>query len=434
MLCALFCALAEGRAPRCARSDACWPDADAWSALNASVNGSLLVPASPVAACYVDASSSDCAAALSNGDPFFLETLPGGTEITGELNGWNATLSAYAVAARSAADVSAAVRFAARYDLELVVKGTGHDYLGRSSGSESSLLVWTHLLQALEFHDAWAADESACAAAPPPTSAVTVGAGLRWGCVYEASHERGVFTQGGGCTSVGVVGWTTGGGFGPSSKWYGTGAANLLAATVVSASGAVVRASACENSDLYYALRGGGGGWGVVLDLTVRTHALPVGDRANSSYHYNQIASTSDDAQLALLTFFLASWNSTFAGPHWGLGATVGARSLTITGPSINLTRAEVDAAWAPLTAFLARNESAYSVTNVAQQMFGIEYFWVPFSDMVPFDSSDPTLWQLAVPTPYAEPDYADACERSSLFSPRCAWRAPGDDGEQSVS
>ena len=110
--------------------------------------------------------------------------------------------------------------------------------------------------------------------------------------------------------------------------------------------------------------------------------------------------------------------NETFAGPHFGVGASFGARSFSLSGPSINLTRAEVDAAWAPLKAFVAARPDDYAVTNVAEQMFGVEYFWVPFSEMIPFDATDANLWQLAVPTPYAEPDYADACERA-LGRPR---------------
>ena len=81
--------------------------------------------------------------------------------------------------------------------------------------------------------------------------------------------------QGGGCTSVGVVGWHIGGGFGSFSKNFGTGPANMLEAKVVTAQGEIVVASEFQNADLFYALRGGGFGFGVVVSLTVRTHPLP---------------------------------------------------------------------------------------------------------------------------------------------------------------
>ena len=83
------------------------------------------------------------------------------------------------------------------------------------------------------------------------------------------------YVQGGGCTSVGVVGWHIGGGFGHWSKKFGTGPANMLEARVVTADGQVVVASEFQNEDLFFALRGGGFGFGVVVSLTVRTHPLP---------------------------------------------------------------------------------------------------------------------------------------------------------------
>ena len=75
--------------------------------------------------------------------------------------------------------------------------------------------------------------------------------------------------------SVGVIGWHIGGGYGQWSKMYGTGPANMLEAKVVTANGDIVIASEYQNEDLFYALRGGGFGFGVIVSLTVRTHPLP---------------------------------------------------------------------------------------------------------------------------------------------------------------
>src|SRR5215831_14761501 len=103
------------------------------------------------------------------------------------------------------------------------------------------------------------------------------GAGAIWMDVYDAVTTRaGRYVQGGGCTTVGVAGLVQGGGFGAFSKGFGTAAANLLEAEVVTADGAVRIANAARNPDLFWALKGGGGGtFGVVTRLTLRTHALP---------------------------------------------------------------------------------------------------------------------------------------------------------------
>ena len=123
-------------------------------------------------------------------------------------------------------DIVKAVTFAKNHNLRLVVKGTGnksycvrqkkvqfenisqfslgHDYYGRSSGA-NSLLVWTHSMRGMEFHD----DFTPAGGGGQKKShrAVTLEAGLTWLDVYAAaSVDRGVYVQGGGCTSVGVIG------------------------------------------------------------------------------------------------------------------------------------------------------------------------------------------------------------------------------------
>src|SRR5438067_5441654 len=118
---------------RCAPDKPCWPTPDDWQKFGASLRGKLEQPRSPLAPCRTDAAGEACATAIRNStNPFFLQDQPGGTESTGWLGGWTVASSAYAVVAEEASDVVAAVKFARRYRLRLVIKGTGHDYLGRS--------------------------------------------------------------------------------------------------------------------------------------------------------------------------------------------------------------------------------------------------------------------------------------------------------------
>jgi hypothetical protein len=230
----------------------------------------------PLQACLADSGSSACAAALSGlRNPYWIEDEPGGYHTAGWLGAYEPSYSTYAVAAETSADIAAAVRFARDRGLRLAVKGTGHDYLGRSR-APGSLLVWTHAMRDVTVHDVFTP-----AGAPPGAEtgipAVTVGAGTRWLEAYRAVTARGRYVQGGGCLTVGAAGgFTQGGGFGSLSKHYGTAAGNLLEAEVVTAGGETLVASAHQHPDLFWALRGGGGGtFGVVSSMTFRTHPMP---------------------------------------------------------------------------------------------------------------------------------------------------------------
>lgn len=230
----------------------------------------------------------------------------------------------------------AAVRFAGAHNLRLVVKNTGHDYLGRSSAEGGSLLVWTHRVVGTS----WSGDNRT----------VTVQAGVVWGSLYLEAQARGRYVQGGWCPSVGASGgFTLGGGYGPFSKAHGTGADNLLAATVVLASGELVNASSASHTDLFWALRGGGGGtFGVVTSMTYRTHPAPL----KTGVAKGLVECKTDAGFADMVKNFTVVFSQELVSEHWGGIATFGddvrfsRRSLYFYLPYMGLDAAQVRAAF----------------------------------------------------------------------------------------
>ena len=192
----------------------------------------------------------------------------------GWVDAWATKPSVYAVAARNAHDIAEAVNFARENDLRLVVKGGGHSYQGTSNAPDS-LLIWTRHMNDIAMHTAFV--PQGCEHALQPQPAVTLGAGTIGMQAYQAvTTEGGKYVQGGGCTTVCLGGLVQSGGFGSFSKHYGTAAGGLLEAEVVTADGQIRIANACTNPDLFWALKGGGGGtFGVVGKMTLRVHDLP---------------------------------------------------------------------------------------------------------------------------------------------------------------
>ena len=288
-----------------------WPSTTAWSELNRSVGGRLQKLAAPFAACGPAPASSACLDAIVTlKNPFAVGDQPALTQTSGWAGAWSAQPSAYAVAAASTADVVAAVNFARTHNLRLVIKGGGHSYQGTSNAPDS-LLVWTRAMKDIQLHDTFVGQ--GCTGAQP---AVSIGAGAMWIDAYDAvTTKGGRYVQGGGCTTVGVAGLVQSGGFSSFSKAYGTAAAGLIEAEVVTADGKVCIANACTNPELFWALKGGGGGsLGVVTRLTLRTRDLPEQFGAVSL----KVKANGDAAFKTLIAQTMAFYASTLANPHWG--------------------------------------------------------------------------------------------------------------------
>lgn len=291
-----------------------WPSPAEWQGLRAQLGGRLVQLQSPWARCIAAPASEECARLFRQvGNPYFISDDPALTQALGWVGAWTSAPSAYAVEARTSADVAAAVNFAREHRLRLVVKGGGHSYQGTSSAPDS-LLVWTHKMRDIRLHQSFV--PQGCAGRVAPAQAASLGAGALWAHAYDAVTTRGGrYVQGGGCMTVGVAGLVQSGGFGSFSKRFGTASGNLLEAEVVTADGVTRIANACTNPDLFWALKGGGGGsFGVVTRITVRTHELPETFGAvNFTVH---AASAAAFRRLAAMTldFYAAS----LMNPHWG--------------------------------------------------------------------------------------------------------------------
>ena len=193
-------AAANAAAPGFSRvrpGDPAWPSAESWAKLKEAVGSNLIAVEPPFGACAADPQGAACADALASiHNPFYIGDQPGGTQVSGWLDAWTPAPSAYAVKARSSADVAAAVNFARDNRLRLVVKGAGHSYQGTSDAPDS-LLIWTRAMNQVTVHDSFT--PQGCEGKIAPSPAVTAEAGAVWIDLYHAvTSEAGRYVQGGG--------------------------------------------------------------------------------------------------------------------------------------------------------------------------------------------------------------------------------------------
>jgi FAD/FMN-containing dehydrogenase len=337
-----------GLKPRVRPGDRGWPSPSEWRKLDGRVGGRLLTPASPLAGCSPSAPSAACADTLRHlKNPYYLGDQVALTQTSGWANAWRSQPSAYAVAAANTADVVAAVNFAREHRLRLVVKGGGHSYQGTSQAPDS-LLLWTRPMNAVVLHDAFIAQ--GCGGKRAPQPAVSIEAGAMWIDAYAAVTTRaGRYVQGGGCTTVGVAGLIQSGGFGSFSKAFGTAAGGLLEAEVVTADGVTRIVNECLHPDLFFALRGGGGGsFGVVTRVVLRTQELP----ETFGGVFGTISASSDEAYRALIARVIELYRTQLFNPHWGEQLKFRSGNiLEIAMVFQGLDQAQATAVWAPFFA-----------------------------------------------------------------------------------
>jgi FAD/FMN-containing dehydrogenase len=340
-------------------SDATWPSQAAWKRLDDAVGGNLIPVDFPLSVFKTDPESAAAKLLAENiRNPYYLGDQPGLTQTLGWVDAWATKPSAYAVAARNAHDIAEAVNFARENDLRLVVKGGGHSYQG-TSNSPDSLLIWTRHMHEIAMHTGFV--PQGCEQTLQPQPAVTLGAGTIGMQAYDAvTTKGGKYVQGGGCTTVCLGGLVQSGGFGSYSKHYGTAAGSLLEAEVVTADGEIRVANACTNPDLFWALKGGGGGsFGVVSKMTLRVHDLPeFFGGANFT-----IKASSDDAYRNLIREFVSFYREHLFNDHWGEQAHVNPdNSLVISMTSQGLDPEQAKKVWQPFLDWVARSPNAYSI------------------------------------------------------------------------
>jgi FAD/FMN-containing dehydrogenase len=353
---ALFAASAKSRLRP---SDPGWPSPQAWKRLNDSVGGNLIPVDFSFNGCVSAPQSQGCADLLTNiKNPYYIGDTPGLTQTSAWVDAWTAKPSVYAVAARNASDIAAAVNFARENNLRLVVKGGGHSYQGTSNAPDS-LLIWTRHMHDVTLHESFV--PQGCDATHAPQRAVTVGSGTIWLQAYDAvTTKAGAYVQGGGCTTVGCAGLIQSGGFGSFSKHYGTAASGLLEAEVVTADGKIRIANACTNSDLFWALKGGGGGtFGAISKLTLRVRDLP--EFAGGADF--RVKASSDEAYRRLIRQFVAFYRDALFNEHFGEQAHFSSENiLKISMVHLGLTTEESRKIWQPFLDWIAKSPGDYTI------------------------------------------------------------------------
>ncbi|THH02380.1 hypothetical protein EW145_g6755 [Phellinidium pouzarii] len=232
---------------------------------------------------------------------------------------------------RNASDVQAAFAFAKETGVKLSIKNSGHDYKGRSSG-RNTLGLWVHNLKSVS-HDAQFVPENCDA--ETTFNAVTTGTGTPWADVYDFADENNITVIGGYHQTIAAGGgWFMGGGHSVLSQVYGLGVDRVLQVKIVTPDGKVRVVNECQDSDLFWALRGGGGStFGVVLDVTYKAESQLTLQVASLAFN-----ATTDN----LPEFYSTLVNNSLQWGNEGWGGHVSSTTMIYVNPLLSLSEAQV--------------------------------------------------------------------------------------------
>lgn len=279
------------------------------------------------------------------------------------------------IEARTAADVQAGVVSARNTGVRLIVKGTGHDVSGRSAGA-GSLSIWTHLLQGITSNrDDHVPTKSGGVAS------VKLEAGMVWGDVYKEIAKANLTVVGGADPHVGIGGWMQGAGHGPLSSLYGLGADQVLELEVVTADGESRVINPHSQSDLFWAMRGGGPStFAIMLSMTVKAYPKLAG--YEYGFQYNTTASSDTFWRLvANFSSRLPTLNDQGAMGYYYLEQDAGLVNRSASGAVYgtfifpNKSKSEIDAITKPLEASLRAASWAVDPIYVGSKMTKFENF-----------------------------------------------------------
>ncbi|KAA8649263.1 hypothetical protein EYZ11_005546 [Aspergillus tanneri] len=275
----------------------------------------------------------------------------------------------YSLEVKTPKDVVEALRFSSCSGTRLSIKNSGHDFLGRSSG-RGTLSLWTRNLQSMHYSATFT--PSGCKASST-YNAITVGAGVNFDQVYNFANEHNVTFIGGYSPTVGVSGgWVQTGGHSILSPVYGLGIDHVVEYKVVTPDSHYRIANECQNQDLFWALRGGGGGtFGVVIESTHRVEPrMPL---ISASIKFPQKSDSSN-----VLPFLDILVNNTIKWAHEGWGGHINSNSFINVTPLLSL--AEAKESLAEVVAY-AKSQGGTAVIEKFSSWYGFyEKYVVPNS------------------------------------------------------
>ncbi|KAL4062935.1 hypothetical protein J3A83DRAFT_4107888 [Scleroderma citrinum] len=267
------------------------------------------------------------------------------------------SISEYYLEVQEASDVIAALSFSNATGIPLSIKNSGHDFFGRST-KKGSLALWMRNLTSLGYHEAFV--PTGCPSECTSYQAITAGTAATMLDVYQFADQHNVTAVGGFSTTVAWHGgFVMGGGHGLLSPVYGMAADHVVKYKVVTPDGQFRIANKCQNSDLFWALRGGGGGtFGIVLEATSWVEKQLTMQVANYTVGY-----TSEEAQ----EFYEIVVNNTVKWSSEGWGGFVGVIGYYMINPLITL--AEATSSLKPLSDFVIATGGNFTLQTVPSWM-----------------------------------------------------------------
>lgn len=266
----------------CIPGQSCWPSTSEWSTFNRSINGNLKLTVPWAAPCYGKSASKECQDVAKGymdgverteqyGAMEFLDW-----ETCGEsncfLNSFKPTspvsgpcslgrLSTYYVEAHTKEDIKKTINFVREHGIRISIKNTGHDYFGRSNAA-NSLAIWTHKMKDAQYHKTF--QPQGCKTQYQNVG--EIGAGIQAHEAWEFFEPLDMLVTVGAVDSVGIAGgFGQGGGHGPLGPTFGLMVDNAIEFDVVTADGNSRTINECTDPELFWAMRGGGGGTYAVL-------------------------------------------------------------------------------------------------------------------------------------------------------------------------